>query len=170
MRKLTDITIAFLQVQIGAGAAAVQLFDSWAGAVSPEDYRQSVLAAQQPDLRRAGRHRGAAAALRRETPASCSGMLGGGRRRRGRGGLAGAARRGGPPGRPGQGAAGQSRPGHPAAPWDVVERRAIGVRTRAARPRATSFNLGHGVLPETDPGVLARLAELVHSASCLEPS
>jgi uroporphyrinogen decarboxylase len=32
------------------------------------------------------------------------------------------------------------------------------------------FNLGHGVLPETDPGVLARLAELVHTASARQPS
>ena len=43
MRKLADLTITFLQVQTGAGASAVQLFDSWAGAVSPEDYRTGVL-------------------------------------------------------------------------------------------------------------------------------
>ena len=43
LRRLTDITITFLQVQVAAGASAVQLFDSWAGAVSPEDYRRSVL-------------------------------------------------------------------------------------------------------------------------------
>ena len=41
--RLADITIAFLRVQIEAGASAVQLFDSWAGIVSPEDYRRSVL-------------------------------------------------------------------------------------------------------------------------------
>ena len=41
--KLADIAISFLQVQVAAGASAVQLFDSWAGAVSPEDYQAGVL-------------------------------------------------------------------------------------------------------------------------------
>ena len=41
--RLTDITISFLRVQVAAGASAVQLFDSWAGAVSPADYRQAIL-------------------------------------------------------------------------------------------------------------------------------
>src|SRR6204780_2698689 len=43
MTRLADITIAFLGVQVAAGARAVQLFDSWAGTISPEDYRRSVL-------------------------------------------------------------------------------------------------------------------------------
>src|SRR5437764_13698005 len=41
--RLADITISFLQIQIAAGASAVQLFDSWVGAVGPDDYRRSVL-------------------------------------------------------------------------------------------------------------------------------
>ena len=41
--RLADIAIAFLRVQVAAGASAVQLFDSWAGAVSPADYRRSIL-------------------------------------------------------------------------------------------------------------------------------
>jgi len=41
--RLADITISFLRVQVAAGASAIQLFDSWAGAVSPEDYRTGVL-------------------------------------------------------------------------------------------------------------------------------
>ena len=43
LARLADITIAFLGVQVAAGARAVQLFDSWAGTISPEDYRRSVL-------------------------------------------------------------------------------------------------------------------------------
>ncbi len=43
--RLADITATFLKVQIEAGAAAVQLFDSWAGALAPEDYRNRVLPA-----------------------------------------------------------------------------------------------------------------------------
>src|ERR1019366_3455214 len=41
--RLTDITISFLRVQVAAGASAIQLFDSWAGTVGPDDYRQAVL-------------------------------------------------------------------------------------------------------------------------------
>src|SRR5436305_6701379 len=41
--RLADITLAFLQVQVEAGAAAVQLFDSWAGVLGPDDYRRAVL-------------------------------------------------------------------------------------------------------------------------------
>ncbi len=43
MAALTDITIAFLQVQIDAGVDAIQLFDSWAGTLSLADYRTHVL-------------------------------------------------------------------------------------------------------------------------------
>src|SRR5215472_676931 len=43
MSRLADITIGFLQAQIAAGASAIQLFDSWAGALSLDDYRAGVL-------------------------------------------------------------------------------------------------------------------------------
>lgn len=43
--RLADITAAFLKVQIEAGASAVQLFDSWVGALAPADYRRSVMPA-----------------------------------------------------------------------------------------------------------------------------
>ena len=41
--RLADITISFLQVQVAAGASAIQLFDSWVGAVGPDDYRHAIL-------------------------------------------------------------------------------------------------------------------------------
>src|SRR5256886_16697199 len=41
--RLADITISFLQIQVAAGASAVQLFDSWVGAVGPDDYRHAIL-------------------------------------------------------------------------------------------------------------------------------
>ena len=41
--RLATIAVGFLRVQVGAGARAVQLFDSWAGILSPADYRTYVL-------------------------------------------------------------------------------------------------------------------------------
>jgi uroporphyrinogen decarboxylase len=51
------------------------------------------------------------------------------------------------------------------APWEVVERRAKDVLSRGRTAEGHIFNLGHGVLPQTDPGVLARLTDLVHELS-----
>jgi uroporphyrinogen decarboxylase len=49
------------------------------------------------------------------------------------------------------------------APWPVVERQVGRVLDEGERaPGPHIFNLGHGVLPETDPGVLERIVELVH--------
>jgi uroporphyrinogen decarboxylase len=48
-------------------------------------------------------------------------------------------------------------------PWERVEYAAFDVLRRAGGRAGHIFNLGHGVLPQTDPDVLARLAELVRS-------
>ena len=47
--------------------------------------------------------------------------------------------------------------------WSVVEQRGRDVIRRAGAGPRHIFNLGHGVLPETDPGVLSQLVELVHT-------
>jgi uroporphyrinogen decarboxylase len=169
MRKLADITITFLQVQAGAGAAAVQLFDSWAGAVSPEDYRQSVLphssrifaalaGAGVPRLH-FGVNTGELLGMMGEAGADVVGVDW-------RVPLDEAVRRVDP----GKALQGNLDPAILLAPWDVIERRAIGVLNAGRTAEGHVFNLGHGVLPETDPGVLARLAELVHTASARQPS
>ena len=54
MRKMADISAAYLEVQVRAGASAVQLFDSWAGALTPADYRVSVMPHSARVLARAG--------------------------------------------------------------------------------------------------------------------
>ncbi|GAA2792640.1 hypothetical protein GCM10020219_074730 [Nonomuraea dietziae] len=161
MERLTDIVSRHLRVQIDAGASAIQLFDSWVGAVAPDDYREFVLPYTRrifeavPDVPAhplRGRHRRAARRARR-----------GGRRRGGRR-LARAARRGRAARRARQGAAGQPRPRDPAGP--LGGRRAQGAehpRAGDARPEGHVFNLGHGVLPSTDPDQLRRLTDLVHS-------
>jgi uroporphyrinogen decarboxylase len=169
MRKLADITITFLQVQVGAGAAAVQLFDSWAGAVSPEDYRQSVLPHSSrvfaalagtgvPRLH-FGVNTGELLGMMGEAGADVVGVDW-------RVPLDEAVRRVDP----GKALQGNLDPAILLAPWEVVERRAIGVLNAGRTAEGHVFNLGHGVLPETDPGVLARLADLVHTASARQPS
>jgi uroporphyrinogen decarboxylase len=49
------------------------------------------------------------------------------------------------------------------APWPVVAEHAHAVLAAGTGP-GHIFNLGHGVLPQTDPDVLARLVDLVHEA------
>ena len=165
MGRLADIAIAFLQVQIDAGASAVQLFDSWVGAVCPEDYRHAILPHTSRIFAALAAVRRAADPLRRGHRRAAR-PAGRGRRRRGRRRLAYPARRGRPPGRRrhGQGGAGQPRPGRAARAAGTWWSRAP-ARSSTARAAGHVFNLGHGVLPETDPDVLARLIDLVHEVT-----
>jgi uroporphyrinogen decarboxylase len=168
LAKLTDITISFLQVQVAAGAAAVQLFDSWAGVVSPDDYRRSVLPhskrifdalapARVPRIH-FGVGTGELLGLMGEAGADVVGVDW-------RVPLDEAVRRV----EPGKALQGNLDPAILLAPWEVIERRAIGVLEAGRTAEGHVFNLGHGVLPQTDPDVLARLTDLVHSASARLP-
>ncbi|GLZ04627.1 uroporphyrinogen decarboxylase [Actinomadura sp. NBRC 104412] len=164
MGRLADITIAFLKVQVTAGASAVQVFDSWVGAVAPEDYRASVLPHTSrifAEIEALGVPRihfgvgtGELLGLMGEAGADVVGVDW-------RVPLDEAARRVGP----GKALQGNLDPAILFAPWDVVERRAKDVLARGRAAEGHVFNLGHGVLPSTDPDVLARLADLVHEAS-----
>ncbi|MFD0973965.1 uroporphyrinogen decarboxylase [Plantactinospora endophytica] len=164
LARLAEITLAFLRVQIGAGVSAVQLFDSWAGALSEADYRRFVLPHSTTVLRGladAGVPRihfgvGTAELLGAmgEAGADVVGVDW-------RTPLDAATVRIGPD----RAVQGNLDPAVLFAPWPVVEaevRRVLGEGT--ATPGHV-FNLGHGVLPETDPGVLTRVVELVHEAS-----
>ncbi len=168
LSRLADMTITFLRVQVGAGASAVQLFDSWAGAVSPEDYRRSVL----PHSRRVFEALAASGVPRLHFGVTTGELLG----LMGEAGadvvgvdwrvpLTDAARRIGP----GKALQGNLDPVVLLAPWEVIEQRATEVIEQGRAAEGHVFNLGHGVLPETDPGVLARLAELVHLRSARAP-
>ena len=164
LSRLADITITFLQVQVAAGASAVQLFDSWAGMVSPDDYRALVL----PYSRRIfdalagtgvprihfGVGTGELLGLMGEAGAEVVGVDW-------RVPLDEAVRRVDP----GKALQGNLDPAILLAPWDVIERRAREVLDRGRTAEGHIFNLGHGVLPQTDPDVLARLTDLVHTAS-----
>ncbi len=161
--RLADLASSFLRVQVAAGAAAVQLFDSWVGAVSPADYRQAVL----PHTRRIFTELASSGVPRIHFGVGTGELLG----LLGEAGadvvgvdwripLDEASRRVG--GKPLQG---NLDPAVLLAGWDVVEPRARAVLDSARSLPGHVFNLGHGVPPETDPDILARLTDLVHEVS-----
>ncbi|CDO10904.1 uroporphyrinogen decarboxylase [Mycolicibacterium cosmeticum] len=167
MTALTDLTIAFLTEQLAAGVDAIQLFDSWAGTLSLADYRAAVLphSARVFDaLKGEGvpmTHFGVGTAellgAMGEAGATVVGVDW-------RTSLADAATRV-PPGTTLQG---NLDPVVLLAGRSVVERAARAVvedgrRAQAAGAAGHIFNLGHGVLPATDPDVITDLVELVHS-------
>jgi uroporphyrinogen decarboxylase len=157
---LADLAVTALRVQIDAGASALQLFDSWAGALSAEDYARYVL----PHSRRVlesvadvprlhfGVGTGELLPLLADAGADIVGIDW-------RVPLDEAAKRIGP----NRGVQGNLDPAALFAPWPAVQSRARDVLRRGAMAEAHIFNLGHGVLPDTDPDVLARLVELVHT-------
>jgi uroporphyrinogen decarboxylase len=167
MTVLTDLTIAFLREQLAAGVDAIQVFDSWAGTLSLADYRAAVLphSARVFDaLKGEGvpmTHFGVGTAellgAMGEAGATVVGVDW-------RTSLADAATRV----RPGTALQGNLDPVVLLAGWPVVERAARAVvedgrRAQAAGAAGHIFNLGHGVLPATDPDVITDLVELVHS-------
>ncbi|MEU8172567.1 uroporphyrinogen decarboxylase [Microbispora hainanensis] len=164
MERLASITLAFLRVQVAAGASAVQLFDSWVGAVAPQDYRTYVLPhtsrifAGLADLGVPRIHFGVGTGellgLMGEAGADVVGVDW-------RVPLDEAALRVGA----GKALQGNLDPAILLAPWEVVERRARDVLERGRVAEGHVFNLGHGVLPSTDPDQLTRLTEFVHESS-----
>ena len=167
MTALTDVTIAFLQTQVSAGVDAIQLFDSWAGTLSLADYRAYVLPHSTrvfSTLKDTGvpmTHFGVGTAellgAMGEAGANVVGVDW-------RTSLADAATRV----EPDKALQGNLDPVVLLAGWPVVERAARAVVEDARRAIDAGaighiFNLGHGVLPGTDPGVITELVSLVHS-------
>jgi uroporphyrinogen decarboxylase len=162
--RLADIAIAYLKVQVEAGARAIQLFDSWVGGIAPADYRTSVLphsskifsALEEYDVPRIhfGVGTGELLGLMGEVGADVVGVDW-------RVPLDDAVRRVDA----GKALQGNLDPAILLAPWDVVAERTREVLAQGRTAEGHVFNLGHGVLPATDPGVLARLADLVHEES-----
>ena len=164
LARLADITTAFLRVQVAAGVAAVQLFDSWVGVLSSDDYTSAVL----PHTRRIfdaldglgvprihfGVGTGELLRLMGEAGADVVGVDW-------RVGLDEAARRVDA----GKALQGNLDPALLLAPWPVLEQRVRRVLDQGRVAEGHVFNLGHGVLPQTDPGALARVTDLVHEAS-----
>jgi uroporphyrinogen decarboxylase len=160
--RLADVALASLRAQVAAGASAVQLFDSWAGTLAPDVYERHVLPASAKvfaglaDLDVPAIHFGVDTGellpLLAEAGADVVGVdwrvpLDEARRRLG----------------PDVAVQGNLDPAACLAPWPAVAERARDVLARNGGRPGHVFNLGHGVLPETDPDVLARVVELVHT-------
>lgn len=160
--RLAGIAETFLAVQIQAGAGAVQLFDSWVGTLPAADYRRLV----QPHSARVlasadavprihfGVGTGELLADLADAGADVVGVDW-------RVPLEEAARRVGPR----VALQGNLDPALLLAGWPVVREAALAVLRSGRSAAGHVFNLGHGVLPATDPDVLARLVDLVHGVN-----
>ncbi len=164
MNKLTEVVARYLVAQIAAGADVVQLFDSWVGALSPSTYREyvqpysrrifeAVKAAGAPSIHFGT---GAASLLELLTEAGgdvisvdwrvdldeawqCIGFE--------------------------RGIQGNLDPTLLLTPWETIEAGMRDVLRRAANRPGHIFNLGHGVLAPTDPSMLRRLVDAVHTTT-----
>jgi uroporphyrinogen decarboxylase len=158
--RIVDVDLAYLGAQVAAGASAVQLFDSWVGGLSPYDYRAHVLPHVSRlfgglrDLGVPAIHFGTGTAGLLEAMAEAGGDVIG---LDWRVDLGDAWVR-----LPGRAVQGNLDPDVLLGPWAEVEAQARHVLDRAGGRPGHVFNLGHGVLPQTDPATLARLVELVH--------
>ena len=158
MEKLAETFSAYLAAQARAGADVIQLFDSWVGALSPADYEEFVApysarilaAVDVPTI-----HFGTGTATLLGQMAAAGGDVIGldWRIPLDRGWEEVGEERG---------VQGNLDPAVLLAPWERVEAATRDVLERARERRGHIFNLGHGVLPDTDPAVLRRLVELVH--------
>jgi uroporphyrinogen decarboxylase len=159
MERLSTMVGAYLRAQVEAGADVVQVFDSWVGGLGPADYAMFV----QPHVRRIfdglrgvpAIHFGTGTAALLELMAEAGGDVIGIDHRQS---LGAAWRRVGD----GRGVQGNLDAARLLAGWGPTEAGARAVLAEAAGRPGHVFNLGHGVLPATDTGLLRRLVDFVH--------
>jgi uroporphyrinogen decarboxylase len=161
---LTDLALASLRSQLDAGADAVQVFDSWAGILTPRHYEELVLpatrrlfaelASSHPGIPTIlfGVGTGELLSLMGTAGSSVVGVdwrvpLDEARRRIG----------------PGIAVQGNLDPALCLSTWPVAAAETREVLDRAGTAPGHIFNLGHGVLPETDPAILEEVVRLVHA-------
>jgi len=163
MRKIAGISAAYLDVQVAAGASAVQLFDSWAGAVTRADYEKHVLPYSTEVLTSIGRtgvpriHFGVGTGEILDLMGAAGAEVVGVDWRVP---LAEGVRRAG-----GRSVQGNLDPTLVFAPTDVMLDRADQVLAAGRTAPGHIFNLGHGVIPSTDPDQLKKLTDHVHEVS-----
>jgi len=160
--KLTEQFARYVAAQARAGADVIQVFDSWVGALSPGDYEEfvepysaRVLAA--PDVPTIHFGTGATEELLRLLARAGGDVIGLDWRSSLDAGWDAVGE--------GHGVQGNLDPAVLLGPWERVEAGALDVLARAGGRPGHIFNLGHGVLPATDPDVLTRLASLVQEHS-----
>ena len=166
MEKLADTFSAYLRAQVEAGADVVQVFDSWAGALSVADYREFVAPYSARILAAAGAlapaiHFGTGTTHLLGDMAAAGGDVVGldWRIPIDRGWeLVGHDR----------GVQGNLDPAVLLGPWERTRDAAESILAAVAGRPGHVFNLGHGVLPPTDPAILGRLVELVHERTAAE--
>ena len=163
LASLVDLTIGYLRAQVAAGAQAVQLFDSWIGTLSPFDYARSVAPHMRrlfADLKGLGVptiHFGTDSAGLLRAMADAGGDVIG---LDWRIGLAN-----GWALVPDRAVQGNLDPALLLGPFEAAAEQARWILDQAAGRPGHIFNLGHGVLPATDPDDLHRLVDLVHDTS-----
>jgi uroporphyrinogen decarboxylase len=164
MEKLADTFARYLRAKVRAGADVVQLFDSWVGALSVDDYLEFVApysarilaAVDVPTI-----HFGTGAAHLLEDLAEAGGDVIGldWRIPIGRGWEVVGEERG---------VQGNLDPALLLGPWERVEAATVRILDGAGGRPGHVFNLGHGVLPQSDPADLRRLVEVVHERTAVE--
>jgi uroporphyrinogen decarboxylase len=160
--KLAETFAAYVASKVRAGADVIQLFDSWVGALAPHHYRAHVSSYSSRVLEGVDAptiHFGTGASHLLEDIASAGGdVIGIDWRTPLDDGWALVGDRA---------VQGNLDPAVCLAGWDVVEPEARDVLARARRRPGHVFNLGHGVLPATDPGVLTQLAAFVREQTAV---
>ena len=159
MERLSTMVRAYLRAQVDAGAEVVQVFDSWVGGLGPADYATFV----QPHVRRIFDglrgvptiHFGTGTSALLELMVEAGGDVIGIDHRQA---LGAAWRRVGYD----RGVQGNLDAARLLAGWEPTEAGARVVLAEAAGRAGHVFNLGHGVLPATDTGLLRRLVDFVH--------
>jgi len=161
MTKLSEVVRRYLRAQVEAGAQAVQLFDSWIGALSPTDFKEFIqphIAHILQDLQKTGVpviHFGTGTATLLELQKEAGGTVIGVDWRTP---MAEARRRLGTD----VALQGNLDPLLLGAPRPLLERRVMEVLDAAGREHGHIFNLGHGILPDTSPDAVKYVADLVH--------
>jgi uroporphyrinogen decarboxylase len=164
MDKLADTFAPYLAAQVRAGADVVQLFDSWVGALSAEDYREFVAPYSARVLAAVGVptiHFGTGTLhLLEDMTASGGDVIGLDWRI--------PIERGWELVGPDRGIQGNLDPALLLGPWERAEASTLRILEEVGGRHGHVFNLGHGVLPDTDPAMLRQLAELVHERTSVE--
>ncbi|HEU5139806.1 MAG TPA: uroporphyrinogen decarboxylase [Bacillales bacterium] len=167
MKKLGNLTITYLKAQIAAGASAVQIFDSWVGALNSEDYQTYIV----PVMKRIFNE------LKKDTdvPVIYFGVGAGHLLEEWnvldvdvigldwRTSIRNARERGVE--KPVQG---NLDPSMLLAPWDLIKPKVKAILDEGTEQPGFIFNLGHGVFPQVEADTLKRLTDYVHeySARC----